>query len=468
MQEKLLVLFILLLPLVFAFLPEAGASPADLTRYLREERAALAMGAFEEERSAIEQVLEFRPWRGDLWQRLGRLYMDGGDTQSALRAFENAQDLDQLDAQGHVWLADMLTTNGYGDAARHVLRSIETRDPFILLQAATLLESMGEQSSMLDLLIIAHKVEPQNSEVNYRLGIHLMAPDPGNALAYLELARAVPARGAAAAYLIQVIQDYGDLAGSVEWFLYAGQALAQAGEWHAALTSFNAAVKAMPQNATAWALLGESQQQLDMDGWQSLEKALALDADAELVNGMLGLYHRRQGNLELSLDHLQKAHRTNPQAVVWLIESGKTLAGMGELEKGLQAFEQAIAIDENDVDSWQALAEFCILHNYQVESTGLHAARQALALDPENPVMMDLLGTAYLQLGELDNAERFFLQALERDPEQAAILIHLGQLNLYRHEDEIAHEYLRRAVVSARDERLRDMATRLLKENGAQ
>ena len=55
-----------------------------------------------------------------------------------------------------------------------------------------------------------------------------------------------------------------------------------------------------------------------------------------------------------------------------------------------------------------------------------------------------------------------------RDPEQAAILIHLGQLSLLREEKEAAFYYLRRAVTSARDERLRDLANRLLKENGMQ
>jgi len=108
------------------------------------------------------------------------------------------------------------------------------------------------------------------------------------------------------------------------------------------------------------------------------------------------------------------------------------------------------------------------LHLYQLEDVGLPAARQALTLEPDNPVLMDLLGTVYLQLADLDSAERFFLRALERDPEQAAILIHLGQLNLIREEKETAFGYLRRAEASARDWRLRDLANRMLRENGAQ
>lgn len=468
LERKYLLIFLVLIPLAFVFLSEAGAASEFLTRSLQDERAELAAGNAEGELNALEDVLQFQRWRGDLWQRAGRLYMDSGDPENALKAFEAAQELGQLDAQGQVWLADMLITNGYGDAAKHVMRSIETSDIFIILQGAALLVPLNDHEGLVNLLQKGYTAEPDSSEVNYQLGIHTMTLDPGSALAHLELARKDTLRAIPAAYLIRVIQQYGELEETPEWSLYAGQALAQAGEWNAAFHSFTMAVEAMPKNATALALLAETQQQLGMDGWPNLEKARTFDPDGEMVNGMLGLYYRRQGNLEKSLEHLGSAHQANPKAAVWLIESGRTFAAMGELEKALSEFNAAIEIDLENIDSWQSLAEFSIQHNYQVGSTGLKAARQALALDAGNPVMMDLLGTVYMQVGDLDSAERFFQQALAGDPEQAAILIHLGQLSLYRGDQESAFDYLRRAAASARDDRLRDMANRLLKENGAQ
>jgi Flp pilus assembly protein TadD len=114
-----------------------------------------------------------------------------------------------------------------------------------------------------------------------------------------------------------------------------------------------------------------------------------------------------------------------------------------------------------------ALAKFSLNRNYRVEEDGLPAARQLVLLEPRNPVYLDLLGTAYLTLGDLDSAERFFLQALALDPEEAAILIHLGQTSLYRGDTELGLGYLRRASAAAGDERLREMADRLLGEYGA-
>ena len=184
-----------------------------------------------------------------------------------------------------------------------------------------------------------------------------------------------------------------------------------------------------------------------------------------MVNGMLGLYFRRQGNLQQALTYLQKASKANTSSTVWLIESGSTMAAMGDLEGALQQYNKAVSIDTSNVEAWKAQAEFSITHNYLVETTGLASARQALALDQSNPVLMDLLGSAYLQLGDLDSAERMFNQALARDPEQAAILIHLGQVYLLREDRESALDYLRRAVVSAREDRLRELANRLIEEN---
>ncbi len=86
-------------------------------------------------------------------------------------------------------------------------------------------------------------------------------------------------------------------------------------------------------------------------------------------------------------------------------------------------------------------------------------------LAPDNPVYLDLLGTAYLTLGDMDNAERCFVQALRLDPEQAAILIHLGQVSYSRGQKENAFAYWRRASTSARNDRLKEMAERLLQEN---
>jgi len=126
------ILFVILLPLAFGLLVNAAPLAVDYSRSILAVRESLISGDIERALEALESALEYSPWRGDLWQQTGRLYMESGELDTALTAFEEAQALGQLDPQGQVWLADMLISNGYGDAAKHVLVNIDDRDPFIL------------------------------------------------------------------------------------------------------------------------------------------------------------------------------------------------------------------------------------------------------------------------------------------------------------------------------------------------
>jgi Flp pilus assembly protein TadD len=166
------------------------------------------------------------------------------------------------------------------------------------------------------------------------------------------------------------------------------------------------------------------------------------------------------------LRYLEQAVKANPAAAVWEIETGNTLAAMGELAEAETHFRNAIQLDVTDWVSWRALALFSISRNYKVDTIGLEATRQALVFNPNSPPLLDLMGTGLMLQGDLDSAERFFLQADQLDPNQAAILIHLGQVNIYRGQKQSAFNYFRRAAEVAEESRLRELANRLLKENG--
>ncbi len=104
--------------------------------------------------------------------------------------------------------------------------------------------------------------------------------------------------------------------------------------------------------------------------------------------------------------------------------------------------------------------------NYELAELGVPAARKALELYENSPALMDLLGTALMTNGELDEALIYFQLADQIDPNQTPVLIHLGQLYLLKEDLTLAGEYLRLARENAKDERLRDLAARLLLENG--
>ena len=120
----------------------------------------------------------------------------------------------------------------------------------------------------------------------------------------------------------------------------------------------------------------------------------------------------------------------------------------------------------DDPVTWQSLASFCITYNYNVSTTGLEAARRALLLVPGSAVLLDIMGSAYMVAGDLDSAERFFLQALQAAPQQAEILYHLGQLYLLEQKKDTAFNYLRAAAENATDRRIQDNANLLIQQSG--
>lgn len=467
LRVKIPLLLLILIPLAVGLIGQPLATALQLDEAMRAFKSSLNDGDKSAEKDALATILEYTPWRGDLWQQLGRLYMDSGQAQEAIDAFENAAAAKQLDNQGVVWLAEALNSSGQIEEAGRVLQNITSDDPSVLLQAAGVLQKNQSIDASIVLLEKAVAAAPGDESIVYQLGVLSMVSHPADALNQLRSVKADPQQSSKAEFLVETILFYDTSEVNEGWYIAAGQALSQVGEWDAAAAAFALAIDSDPQNAIPWALLAEAQQQVGVDGLLNLERALALDPAGELVNGLAGLYHRRKGNTEQALVHLQKALAANPDAEVWQIAIGGTLADAGQVEDALTAYYDAIEMDRGNTQAWEALAKFSLNRNYRVEEDGLPAARQLVLLEPRNPVYLDLLGTAYLNLGDPDSAERFFLQALALDPEEAAILIHLGQSSLYRGDLESGIAYLRRASAAAGDERLREMADRLLDEYGA-
>ncbi len=465
-SKKILAFFLILLPIVIGGWLAFSSLPLDLLFAHRQLQAAVAAGSGSEELDALEQVLVFTPWRGDLWERVGRLRLTQNDFPGAAAAFSSAGQLEMLSDQGKVWWADALISSGDEENGRLVLTELESTDAVILRQAAALLLRLQDIPSALSNLEKVLLLMPDDPELNYQVGVLTAGSDPVGALQYLEKAKDSEFVGELAKILSDTITKSLDLDEESVRLFQVGQVLAGLDEWEAAAGAFQNAVNVEPGNAEYWALLGEAQQQLGGDGYAALQKAWQIAPDNENVNGLLGIYYRRQGKLDLAEHYLAAALEINPDSINWEVEMGNLLADEGDLEAALAHYQSAVRKDQHNWSSWRELAVFCVKHNFRVADIAIPAVREALLLNPSSPTLLDLMGTAYMMINELDNAERFFLQAEALDPGQAAILIHLGQLALYQEKREKAFEYFRQAARSAQDERLRDMANRLLRENG--
>ena len=99
---------------------------------------------------------------------------------------------------------------------------------------------------------------------------------------------------------------------------------------------------------------------------------------------------------------------------------------LGRWEEGRVAFEKAVELDAEGVDSLNELA-LCL-----IELGSLDEARtrleQALRIEPENVKIITNLGVLSMKRGRLDEAGGFFRTALEIEPEDAAAAHWLAEL----------------------------------------
>ena len=421
----------------------------------------------EDESLSLQLLSDYEPWRGDLWERLGRVRLDNGKYSESIDAFKKSRQLGGLSGDGEIWLADALISNENYTEAKDLLRlvSAKQKELFKLWQIVTLQRRIGDVYGAEATLLSAHFLYPDDEEISFLLGLMVSTTQPDSAVRFLSRPRAlsyneVLLRDA----LITTIESTGETLTPSDRFRQIGQVLSSFYQWDVAAQAFHSAVATDPENALNWILLAEAQQQLDVSAFDSVTKALELDPKNEIVNGLSGLYYRRQGKYDLALIYLQRATEIDPSKSVWVIEIGNTYQEMGNLEFAYEHFINAINLTPDDWATWKALAVFCFTFNYEIQETGLLAARKALSLNPGSPVLTDLLGTGLMLSGDYDSAERFLLEAEKLDPNQSAILIHLGQLKVLQKDYESAREYLRAAKEFAPSNRLRELASQLLRE----
>ncbi|MHC1741358.1 MAG: tetratricopeptide repeat protein [Anaerolineaceae bacterium] len=467
--RKILIVLLVLLPIGIAAALPFSSEPFTLLQANQDAKSAETKGDRLTEILRLKEIVSYQSWRLDVWERIGNLQFVTGNYQDSIQTFEKAALLGNLNArsllnEGKCWIA--LNDN---EKAKQLFRKsseIGTADIDLYMELAQSQESVNDSIGTLATLLRAYGLAPNDKGVNYELGVQFAASQPDKAIRFLTTAQSDNLYEVYVSALIGAINNSAILGESANRFIYIGQELSQIYKWQAAASAFSRATQLDPQNGIAWALLGEAMQQNGENGFEALSKANSLAPDSDVVAGLLAVYYRRQQKYDLALTYLYKAAENNPNESTWQIEIGNTLALQGDLRSALIHFQEATLLEPDSWIGWQALASFCITYNYDVSPIGLEAARKALLLVPGSPVLLDIMGSAYMVIGDLDSAERFYLQADQASPNQAEILFHLGQLYLQKNNKALAFSYLRSAAENATDSRIRDNANLLIRQFG--
>lgn len=391
---------------------------------------ANAAGDFAEASAAYADAARILPWRSDLWEPAGLAAFRAGDVQGAIRFLQLAGQRAPLSADASVSLGSALWDQGQASAAIAALtQGLQSHPdaPALLDRLISAYDQTGDYSN--EQRTLERRLAGGNhAAANYRLGLLLMASNAAEAEIQLQRAADLDAVYTPAVTTLEAaIRVARTETNSADQLTVIGRGLALVGEWHLASKDFRKAVQLDPDNAEAWAWLGESQQHLAEDGRAALDNALRLGPDDEVVHALRSLYWRRQADYAAALAEQIQAVQLEPQSAAMQAALGDAYVATGDLVSALAAYQEATDLAPSDASIWRQLAAFSAENGVQVEAVGLPAALKASALAPHDAPTLDVLGWTYTQTGSLDAGKETLLQSIAAEPDYAPAHLHLAE-----------------------------------------
>jgi tetratricopeptide (TPR) repeat protein len=157
----------------------------------------------------------------------------------------------------------------------------------------------------------------------------------------------------------------------------------------------------------------------------------------------LALIEHQNGNLSESVKFLEKVTEIYQDDA----EAFDLLGGVKEELKDVKdaeiAYRKALTIEPKRISSSVHLVSLLIRLKRQNEA--LQVIRQTLQYEPNNSKALALEGTALLELGDLELAEKSLLNSLEYNKNEGIALYNLGLLYNYNGKNKLAKKYFEQA-----------------------
>jgi len=452
--------------------------PSGVTRMLERLRCSVAFISLEAtaDLASIEKCL---PGRADLWEPAGFYALAGDDPGVAVAYFKQAAALGALSYEGYIVFGDTYLQTGNHYTAIQIW---EAADLIFGPSETSLTRQAGAHRSSKDYPALIEDLKAvlnlQSSVFSLQLSLPALYRDLGFLLAAHDPASA-PSYLLQAADLASELTDARELAFSIQRALpqndpaytlvATGQKLANLNEWELAAHAFQRAAETRPDYAEAWAFLGEALQHLPTDSGTSdsltaLQKAIEIDPQSLSANTFMALYLARHEDYALALEYLAAAAEIDPRNPAIQADFGAAIAVSGDLESAQAYYWKAIELTPRDPTYLCKLVEFCIRYNIDLRGTALPAAREAVLLDPDHPASLDAMGQVLFRLDDLLNAERFWMRALDNDPDYAPAHLHLGLLYTLHNEIPRARQHLSLAISLAPGTPTAEHAQRMLED----
>jgi len=368
----------------------------------------------------------------------------------------------------HARLLSIVRKYDEADACFQRLRSITPSNPYLWQSWAEVQVRKGAVRQAESMFLQALELDPENvktriSHGNFRLSRRDTAtalkelsrarclsrhnPYVLNSLGmlYLRLRRYVRARG----YFVEVLRiDPCNLPA-----LHSlGRLHLDRGHLAHAARIFEMAKSAYPDNIHSLHLLGEvAMEQARIDNGNERYKKAAhyfqrvLDIDGNNVESLVSLsvLYRRLGDYTRAKSFLGKAKELQHRNPYILVSEGRLHAAIGDMAAAETRFREAISMDDRDPVPLVELARL-LAPTHTRKSRQLF--RDALKIEPRNPITLNSWADAECTMGNTTKAERLLTRSLRIDPENAYTLSAMARLLGKKGDRDGALSYSERAL----------------------
>jgi len=159
----------------------------------------------------------------------------------------------------------------------------------------------------------------------------------------------------------------------------------------------------------------------NLDGAEkAFKQALAIEPDSSRAHLRLGSLYLKKGQQQLALQHLQQAEKLSPEDVSILNNLGTLYDQLGNYQQAIEQFNRAIELVPGEPGSYNNLAWLratCADAKFRDGPQAVKLAREACHLTGWNNFStLDTLATAYAATGNLEEAIRWQMKAIEYAP----------------------------------------------------
>lgn len=166
------------------------------------------------------------------------------------------------------------------------------------------------------------------------------------------------------------------------------------------------------------------------------------DEDAATFNAELGQQHLQRGNLELANEKLTKALEQDNKNTLAHITMARLQFAIERPEVARKHYKTALSLEPDNADNRNAFGIFlCSTGDIDAAEVEFNkAASEPFYNTPE--FALDNAGVCMLDAGRLEDAEKYLLEAVRRNPKFANAFLHIAELRLKERRLTIAESYL--------------------------